>query len=472
MIQNQISVELKGQISSKHIQLYVLRQNANYNTSKWSFDGRKHSQPYTKLFLFGDTNTYRQPHFRYEWDIVPYDSLNGDQLNMHKVSIYDQNMYTFNMSSYSGWSFEIDDAKKDQDSQKSKLEITKPIDSTTKVADIDMRFPIKWKKQLTTKHSQQRPQINPFTTDNVRVSGLPPIGNMNMGLSDTDSTVVSQQFNNAYGINMDPLQDIPNYLPTLNRLNNPNQYICASAANINNSGFVANTSYISAAQNPNTDDVTIKVKDFIQQMIETLSHPMNGNKYKSIIDKYNCNKDKKYSFVMMKPEDVNKRNYNCYDENDEYIEAIPNSTSNDSVFHTNVFIVEDIKDLFIDDKNDTFPVIIRTYREKEVIKFGFSERRSTQEIFSYPSKIWITKYTKIKDIIDKCNNNELYKVKSFWLNGNKLSMEHNVIIYDEIKKNNGEIITTNKILLALCDIKQNDINSVNTNGFFTFSNES
>ena len=176
-------------------------------------------------------------------------------------------------------------------------------------------------------------------------------------------------------------------------------------------------------------------------MIEKLSHPINGEKYKSVIDKYG---DNKYSFIIMNNLDINTQNYCCYDENDEYEETMWESGYCD----TEIFIVPNIRNLFLnlsDDDNkdgdDEFFVIIRVCRESNSFGFGGSN-------ISYPQKLWITNKTTVKDIIDKYINNDKYILDLFILNGFKLSINDN--IYQKfIQNNQNKKVQTKKVWIRL-----------------------
>ena len=98
----------------------------------------------------------------------------------------------------------------------------------------------------------------------------------------------------------------------------------------------------------------INVDDFIANLVNNLSHQMNGDQYRAIIDKYKHNK---YSFIMSK------------DKNDKYYGFDDKCDANPTM---NIIIIDNVKQSVneqeskadIEDK-DTFPIIVRFGKENE-----------------------------------------------------------------------------------------------------------
>ena len=73
-----------------------------------------------------------------------------------------------------------------------------------------------------------------------------------------------------------------------------------------------------------------------------LSHSMNGDKYKSVLDKYNI-EDDKYSFIIMSGN--GDKDCTCYSGIDEYEVHCK--------YEVNVAIIDNIKDQLMDDNTES-----------------------------------------------------------------------------------------------------------------------
>ena len=153
-------------------------------------------------------------------------------------------------------------------------------------------------------------------------------------------------------------------------------------------------------QNRKKQEQVINVDDFIKYSMNNLSHSMNGNKCKSILDKY-YDKENKYSFTIIK-----KSDYKCYVDKDEL--KFPITTL--SGFHEiNMTIVDNLSD---EVHENTYPLIVRFGKANYS---DFSSREKIVEPFAdigYPFKIWITKDIKVENIYNKfINDKEKDKLK-------------------------------------------------------------
>mmetsp|Transcript_49117 Transcript_49117/g.78461 ORF Transcript_49117/g.78461 Transcript_49117/m.78461 type:complete len:306 (-) Transcript_49117:57-974(-) len=134
----------------------------------------------------------------------------------------------------------------------------------------------------------------------------------------------------------------------------------------------------------------IEAADFVKSMMETISHPINGDMYKDIVRKYDDKE--KYSFLVMKSLDGL-----CFDGTDEFT-VDPKAKT----FQTNVVIVENIRGLFNaeSEKDECFPIILR-FKEKRAGFTVTSQQQRNMTTMGYPMKVWICKKTTVKNILEQ-----------------------------------------------------------------------
>lgn len=455
MLQNQISAKLDHKIPSKHIRI----------DCKNSSSSRRFSSDISKV-IFGDINKIDS--HRLKWSIVPYDIFNGRYYNMHKVTVHDQ------VDSHSSdgciWAWNDYNVQLVTRLDRAAIDVYKErvIEIYSRDADSVMWAPehaIKDAFNQMEQHKDDTEWLHQFYVDicndyhcydRERYVRFP-------GLNDKDSKSNVIQFKMRYPILWD--EDIENNKTKSDnsaslflgdkdddtKTNNDSSIDWGwKNADIQSwsNNYCAKDGKSKIAQN----NATINVKGFVKNMMEVLSHPINGNKYQSIIDKYNNNKDETYSFIMMKEKGKNHfDNISCYDENDEYDQKM----SEIGECLTNVFIVKNIKHLFMnedEEKVDSFSILIQVC-QMDNFSFGTFESK-----ISYPQKLYITNQTTVKDLMDKYVNNENYKLESCLLNGDELSMDD--AISDKI---NNDKHASNKVLIKI--IEENAKFTFNLNQF-------
>ena len=204
-------------------------------------------------------------------------------------------------------------------------------------------------------------------------------------------------------------------------------------------------------------------KDFITNMIERMGLEMYGEKYKSIIDKYNDKE--KYSFVIMDDKSLESKDFKCYEGNDDGNDTYWYEKKNGkTIFYgINVLIVP-----IVNQKRGDFeyPVIVRFDKDKP---FTFGESAS------FPKKIFISKQCTTKNIVDKCLNGTKHKFKSSscLIGSDDKINDENESIYDKIinAKHKGIKQASDKIMIVgdmEKNIKQSD---KKTNTKFTWKFE-
>ena len=178
-------------------------------------------------------------------------------------------------------------------------------------------------------------------------------------------------------------------------------------------------------QHPQKQPCVIDIKDFIDNVIKDLSHPMNGDKYESIINKYN-DKDNKYSFILMVFNGTPKF-YGDKDECDVHHGSLEIS----------IVIIDNIYELMHDndderkmeietdnnDNDDTFPIIIR-FISKDNKRVNYQNHVISPFPIGYPFKTYATKNMNAMDIYNKfIGDKKKYEIDSCSLNHIKINVD-------------------------------------------------
>lgn len=175
-----------------------------------------------------------------------------------------------------------------------------------------------------------------------------------------------------------------------------------------------------------TKSTKVNVCDFIKNVMDILSHPMNRDQYKLILDKYNDDQNK-YSFVIMNGNSVSK--YQCFDTKDE----CELYAKDEGLCQANIVIIDNIG-CFDEEKEDKDKLSI-------IVRFGKLEQG--EFLLGYPMKLYITKEMKVVDIYHKfikTDDTKNIKLDSCLMNVNKI--EFNDIVYEKMAED-----VTNQLIL-------------------------